>query len=336
MEKLFINKKVWNTFDEEETTNYIDKVFNHYRTHGFPYFRQDNAFRDHEFKKLMNYNGDILLDGDTFKQTMHGLSLAWSYMPHSWEVRCNDKLTTIEAFNDDDMFRKVIAKRIRMGDNMSDNGIRKMLKMYSGVQSVSNFRPTVACELYQQFLPDGGKVLDMSSGFGGRLLGAIKANVDYTGYEPSTKTHDGLGEMIRDYGRSDRNYSIIKDGSENINFNNHFDFAFTSPPYFNTEKYSEEGTQSYLKYPTKELWTNGFWYDTIKNTYNALKADSYMAINIANVPSYKDLEDVTKQLCIDMGFVYIKEMRMALSNSNFRSRSSAFKYEPIFIFKKVN
>jgi hypothetical protein len=45
-------------------------------------------------------------------------------------------------------------------------------------------------------------VLDLSSGFGGRLLGALKSNkvISYTGIEPSTKTFKGLSELYRDFG----------------------------------------------------------------------------------------------------------------------------------------
>lgn len=240
-----INKKVWMKFTDSQMEDYIQKVFDHYRSHGFPYFSTDATFRQKEFNNLIKYNGDLITDG-IVKQTMHGLSLAWSYMPHSWEVQCNDKMTALDAFVDDDTFMRVIRKRIKMGDNMSDNGIRKMLKMFSGVQSVSNFRPTAAYALYRHFLPSGGRILDMSSGFGGRLLGAIKANHDceyrYTGFEPATKTFDGLESLRSDFG-GNMTIDIHNEGSEFIDIFDKIDFAFTSPPYFNTERYSDEPTQ---------------------------------------------------------------------------------------------
>ena len=39
------------------------------------------------------------------------------------------------------------------------------------------------------------------------------------------------------------------EGSENFVEKNNFDLCFTSPPYFDLERYSGEATQSYLKYP---------------------------------------------------------------------------------------
>ena len=34
---------------------------------------------------------------------MHGLSLAWSYFPHSFSIPCNNLLTPMQIFNDDEI-----------------------------------------------------------------------------------------------------------------------------------------------------------------------------------------------------------------------------------------
>lgn len=332
---LFINKKIWKEFSEEEHTKYINDVFNHYREHGFPYFPTDSTFRQKEFNKLISYDDSKLIEDGIIKQTMHGLSLAWSYMPHSWSVECNNLKTPLEVFNDDTAFKKVIEKRMKMGDNMSDNGIRKMLKMYSGTQSVSNFRPTAASAIYQKYTNTGNTVLDMSSGFGGRLLGAVKAGVNYIGYEPSTKTYDGLQQMKKDFCDSHINSIIHCCGSEDMELEKEtIDFAFTSPPYFDTEKYADEATQSYVKYPTKDEWISGFLLETFKRTHLALKPNKYMLINIANTKRFVDIEEHTIFTAEQAGFILEDTLRLALSNSNFKNRDSAFKYEPVFVFKK--
>ena len=131
---------------------------------------------------------------------------------------------------------------------ISDSGIRKMLKIYSGVQGVSNFRPTAAATIYDVFAKDG-VVWDMSGGWGGRLLGAIVSGVKrYIATEPSIETYKGLIELSDDYGR-DIDTWIYNMGSEDYQpHKNSLDLCFTSPPYFDLEKYSNEDTQSYIKY----------------------------------------------------------------------------------------
>lgn len=334
---LFVNKKVWQQFTEEETEKYIDDVFNHYRSAGFPYFPTDKAFRDREIIKMSGYDYRKCIDKENkiIKQAMHGLSLAWSFMPHSWEIQCGGKKTPYDVFHDDESLRGAIKKRMQMGDNMSDNGLRKTIKIYKGAQSVSNFRPTAAAALYKVFCPPNGTVLDMSCGYGGRLLGARLANVKYIGTDPCEKTMNGLKEMCDMYMK---NYDIELHqlGSEVfVPEENSIDFAFTSPPYFDWEAYSNEETQSYVKFDTKEAWVNGFLGGTFRNVHKGLKDNCFMAINIANTKTHPTLEEETVRVAEENGFKLVDEWKLSLSNPKMSSNKHAFKYEPIFIFEKI-
>ncbi len=335
-DKIFINKKIWNKFSEAEMESYIYSVFLYYRHNGFPYFKTDQVFRDNEFRKLNNYDFFNVINKDEkiIKQTMHGLSLAWSYMPHSWEVVCGNMKTPFEVFHNNELFKKVIQKRIKMGDNISDNGIRKMLKLFTGTQSVSNFRPTAAAAIYRLFCNENDTVWDISSGFGGRLLGASIAKVNYIGTDPSSLTFEGLEKINNDY-CSNINVDLLKIGSEDYKPTlNSLDFVFTSPPYFDWEKYSNEETQSFKKFSTKEEWINGYLIETFKNAFNGLKNNKYMAINIANTKNFKNLEEETLEAAKKAGFKYHDTWKLALSNPIMKNKKSSFKYEPIFIFKK--
>lgn len=337
MKEIFINKKTWKTFTEEEMNHYIEKVFNYYRKNGFPYFNSNKNFRDKEFLKTKKYDFKNVIDKEnkTIKQTMHGLSLAWSYMPHSWEIICGNKKTPFEVFHDDELFMKVIKKRIKMGDNISDNGIRKMLKLFTGTQSVSNFRPTAAAAIYSLFCKEGDTVWDFSSGFGGRLIGAELAQVNYIGTDPSTLTYNGLIELKNDYIKNIE-CEIHKKGSEVFKpKEKSIDFIFTSPPYFNWEKYSNEETQSYKKFSSKEEWINGYLFKTFCNCHYGLKDNSYMAINIANISIFKNLEDETINIAEKAGFKLVDTWKLALSNPSMINKECSFKYEPIYIFKKI-
>jgi len=334
--ELFINKKIWNEFSEQEMINYIDCVFNYYRKQGFPYFDNSVKNRDNEFNKLKKYDFTKVIDKENkiIKQTMHGLSLAWSYMPHSWGIVCGNMKTPYEIFNNDELLKKVIERRIKMGDNMSDNGLRKMLKIFTGTQSVSNFRPTAAAAIYHLFCQENDLVWDISSGFGGRLLGAEIANVNYIGTDPSTPTFEGLLEIKKEYIKSIKS-EIYCIGSEDfIPQKGTIDFVFSSPPYFNWEKYTNEDTQSFKKFPTKEEWLEGYLLKTFENCFIGLKDNGKMAINIANTKNFKDLEDKTIIMANKAGFFLSDTWKLALSNPKMKNKESSFKYEPIFIFTK--
>ena len=214
---------------------------------------------------------------------------------------------------------------------ISDGGMRKQLRIFTGTQSVSNFRPTSAYGIYEYF--GGGVVYDMSSGYGGRLLGSFLSDKvkKYIGVDPCKKTYDGLINL-----KDDLNYKkseLYNIGSEDfIPDKNSLDLCFTSPPYFDTEKYSDEDTQSWKKYQTKNSWLNDFLFTTVKNCIYGLKTDGHLAINISNVKSYTDLEfDFIYMMNQFDELKYIDKLFYTLSAIN----KGGFKYEPIFIFQKI-
>lgn len=332
-EEIFVNEKHWREMSETQLENFTQLIFNYYREHGFPYYPTDKESRDKDFQKLINYNRSNLFEDGVFKQTMHGLGLAWSYFPHAFNVRCGNMMTPYEAFNDDLIFKKVIRKRLQMGTYISDSGIRKMLKIFTGVQGVSNFRPTAAAAIYDAFAKNG-VVWDMSGGWGGRLLGAIISSVDtYIATEPSRETFEGLMEIVEDFGQS-INIQINCKGSEDfVPDRKSLDICFTSPPYFDLEKYSNEDTQSYIKFNTKEIWIEGFLRPTFENCYYGLKDDGVMLINIADIRD-NELEANMVKVAEEVGFKLVKKLKLALSNINLRDKAKKFKYEPIYLFIK--
>lgn len=336
-EEIFVNESHWRNMSEVELNNFKMRIFQYYRENGFPYYDTSPESRMREFDKLKSYDFSNLIDEEgVVKQTMHGLGLAWSYFPESFNVKCGNKISPLEAFNNDEIFMKIIEKRLKMGTYMSDSGIRKMIKMYTGVQGVSNFRPTAAAAIYNRYAPNG-VVWDMSGGWGGRLLGAIVGGVDtYIATEPSIKTFKGLVELATDF-EGEMSHHIDTSGSENFKPDkNSLDLCFTSPPYFDLEKYSDEPTQSYIKYNNKQIWIDGFLCQTFENCYHSLKNGKYMLINIAD-PKGKgnvSLEEETINTALKVGFKYEGYLKLQLSNPMSKNRLGAFKYEPIFKFKK--
>lgn len=337
---IFINKNIWKEFSEEQMENYVNEVFIYYRERGFPFFSTDEEYRGSEYFKTSHYclNNDVY-DEETksFKQTMHGLGLCWSYFPHSFAVKCNNKLSPIEAFNNDEVFLKVIKRRIKMGDNISDNGIRKMIKIFTNVQGVSNFRPTAAASIYKYAAKLLEKetidVWDMSGGYGGRLLGAKCSNVvnTYICTDPCKDTFNSLKRFSDDLGgKWSKNIHMC--GSEDFITENKVDLCFTSPPYFDTEKYSDEDTQSYKKFDSKDKWLKGFLEKTIDNCFQSLKDDGLLMLNIANIPNYKTLEEDFLAIMNDKKeWEILTTQYLALSSLN---KENKYKYEPIYVFKK--
>lgn len=337
---LHIKHEYWKDMSEEELEFFITQIFQYYRNvRRFPFYSLNLEERYKEFNKLLEYDYRNVLDGKVIKQTMHGLALAWSYFPHSWNVPCRNMKTPMEVYKDDDLFRKAIRRRLKRGVYITDGGIRKGLKSYTGVQAVSNFRPTAAGAIYEHFAGDG-VVWDMSAGFGGRLIGALTSErvKTYIGTDPSTKTYNGLKKIMKDYRMMyqsfheyDKEVRLFKLGSENyLPDENSLDLCFTSPPYFDTEKYSKEKTQSYIKFPTRNDWFNGFLDRTIANCIHGLKRNGYLIINISKVVSYPELEqDMLTIFNLEPKLELVEKLDYLLSSL----QKGGYKSEPVYVFR---
>lgn len=152
----------------------------------------------------------------------------------------------------------------------------------------SNFRPMNAKAIYERFTPEGGTIYDFCCGFGGRMLGALSSNKNfkYVGTDPNTETmyhlHQ-LGEYVEQVTGREDSYELHCCGSEEfIGPANSVDFAFSSPPYFDLEVYSDEPTQCYNKFPKLDEWLEGYVRQTIKNIGHMLKPGCCYAVNIAD------------------------------------------------------
>jgi len=345
--------------DEEELNSNIDMIYEYWKKRGFPYYATDKQYREAQFKTLQSTDFKGLLTQDkVIKPNQTGLSLAWSYMPHSFGIRCGKMRTPMEIYENEEHFKKGIKKLLTgsffgkqsvdtlmpIASNLdgeiteispeskhkSESVMRSLLRRYTGTQCVSNFRPTAAACLYSHFAHPGAMVWDMSMGYGGRILGAIISDINYVGTDPAELTFKGLKEIKKDFGRENRHYFLNKCGSETfVPKENTLDFAFTSPPYFNWEQYGDEAGQSFNQYSGNEEWNNGFLRTTIQNAYIGLKKGKYMGLNVANIKSHKTFEDDTVRIAVEEGFTHTDTYKLQLS-----SQESGAKYEPIFIFKK--
>lgn len=333
--------------DSKELMDYVDVVFKYYRKHGFPHFRLTMAEKNAILQHLRDIHPTSIWDGDVLRRNNYGYNLCNSYHLHMQSIqshRGNNSIcaSPMDIFNDDEKLKKAIYKSITINKNADDGSIRCALK-WANAKRVSNFRPTAAMAIYDRFLPgDGGVVYDPSMGYGGRILGAMscKKVLKYIGTEPYTKTFMGLKNFVSEFNFQNRT-QLIQDGSENSNKyikNNSVDLVFTSPPYFNCEIYADDDSQSWVKYPDKKSWINGFAKDTMTNCKNMLKKNGYIIINIANVITYKDLEkDFVKMATEDVGLVLLDTLKLELASISVVSsggKNMDMKWEPVFVFQK--
>ena len=172
---------------------------------------------------------------------------------------------------------------------------------FGGARMPMDFPANKARELIEEF--GGGRILDPCHGWGGRLCGALMADVPlYVGVDPSAEAHRGL-ERERDaflpYCPNSQ-VEIIQAPFEDADLGGRvFDIAITSPPYFDVEQYHGED-QAHVRYGNYELWVAGFYYELIRKTYEALRPGGVFILQVGS-QSYPLLED-GKRIAAEVGF----------------------------------
>jgi SAM-dependent methyltransferase len=222
--------------------------------------------------------------------------------------------------------------------------LRTALELVTG-ENVTNFKAQNAKAIAEHLCPVlWGNVYDYSCGYGGRLLGIGSSNFKYKyiGVEPNTETVNYLNYLndIIDEATGVRG-TIIQSVSEQYQPDD-IDLAFSSPPYFNLEKYSNEETQCMVQFKTEDEWFEGYVAPTMENIKRGLNDDGIFATNIADYKSYdrKEPYEVVQrwiQTAEKVGFKYDGVIKMMLNTrpgvGNDRKEGRE-KWEGVYVFRK--
>lgn len=225
-------------------------------------------------------------------------------------------------------------------DKVDSSTLRTCLALRKYV--ASQFKPTVAKAIYERF--KSVDVLDFSAGWGDRLCGfyASKSTRSYIGIDPNGAVHEGYKRQINFYEQWEhKETELIKLPAEDAFIpEGSVDTVFTSPPYYNLERYCEEDTQSFKRYKKLDEWLDGFLYRALDMSYKALKKGGYLCINISDVysghrvnhicdPMNRYLKKRKMEYC---GVIGIKMAKRP--NSKAAGIENAAFVEPIWIWRK--
>jgi hypothetical protein len=156
-----------------------------------------------------------------------------------------------------------------------------------GTYIATQFKPIVAKTIYN--MTDAKTVLDTSMGWGDRLAGFYASNAThYIGCDPNPYTFDIYSQMIGEFNKlaPGKTTQIYRCGAEDLPWDTikNVDCAFTSPPYFSTEKYNEGGQfeedQSWAKFNEYERWRDEFYLPVALNSFNTLSENGFLMVNI--------------------------------------------------------
>ena len=235
-------------------------------------------------------------------------------------------------------------------DNEVSNVESALRNSFSWCRKVANFPPKEARNIYFRYNDIAGRkinCLDTSMGFGSRMSAVLLSGHNYCGFDPNKK----LFIQLKKYKHFLQENNII-DETQRCGLYNHgseiyrpelkqlFDVAFTSPPYFNLEKYSNDDGASTANYNNYNKWVEEFVVPTVNNTCKYLKHGGYAMINIKNLSKketcfddfFKAFEDID---CME----YIETFDLTIIKKQYGKQYNNIKgeiknSEPIMVFRK--
>lgn len=220
----------------------------------------------------------------------------------------------------------------------------------SWVRKVANFPCKTARDIYTRYATEGQVLncLDTSCGFGSRMSAVLLSGHNYCGFDPNEE----LMKQLKSYQKFLKENNVISNeqrcglycqGSEihRPELDGLFDVAFTSPPYFNLEKYSNDNSESTKNYNNYSVWVKNFVYPTVQNIYHYLKIGGYAMINIKNINKKETCyDDFFKAFQSISGFEYVETFDMEIIKKQYgmqynNQKGNIENKEPIMCFRKV-
>jgi SAM-dependent methyltransferase len=340
---LSLKGKEWQPLRRSERDRLVEECFVYWRKRGFPYYSLTDQEIEMEYFRVASAHKENILLKDEIRVSMAGVRLANLFHPQMWSVRVGSARTALESFNDDGKLRKLIVRSLNVWPDryaVNESNVRQMLKTFSHTSCISNFRPTVAKAIYESYSSDGDMILDFSAGYGGRLLGCLPLDRTYLGVDPCAEQIKGLRAMLRKLrpiinpkSRVKLMQACAEDYLPKIATGS-VALVFSSPPYFDNERYSNEPSQSYLRYPTYGEWLKHFLRPVIWHSARVLRPGGHMVINVSNVNGYKLTDDVMRLSHNKVALVATLKLRLINKPFLRGHEGKAYKHEPIFVFRK--
>jgi hypothetical protein len=285
----------------------VDLAFRFWRRRGFPYYDLSPSEIEAEYRRILVFDSQRIFVRNALRGPSLGLSLANYFHPAMWSVRVSRYRCPMDVFEDDALLRSAIRRAFRIWPtrySANASCLRRMLKTFSSSASVSNFKPLIAKAVIEKYSETGDTVLDFCAGYGGRLLGSLTLPRTYVGIEPCREQVAGLRRMIRAISRFTPpacNATILEGCAENTLKkvpSCSIGLVFSSPPYFDWEKYARHSTQSFVRYKTYSEWLQNFLSPVIAETCRVLRKKGHLVLNVTNGrrnPSREEVDSLGEQ-----------------------------------------
>lgn len=247
---------------------------------------------------------------------------------------------------------KLVEELEKKNKPLNFRNLNEMIYRKSG--QCTNYKLTYLLGVLKHFKPK--RWLDMSAGWGDRLISAIIYGIDrYVGVDPNDCLHTNEGKYPSGYNgiietlvpkKLRQNFTVINGKAEGIDYlelKEKFDFIFTSPPFFTFELYDEsekgKSKQSVALYNSIDRWLNEFLFVTADKAWEVLEEGGHYLLYIedkgytANGEKYPFIDKLKEHMSEKKGCLYKRIMYQVFQDDRFPK--NPFKYHTVFVWQKV-
>jgi hypothetical protein len=246
--------------------------------------------------------------------------------------------------------------------HIGDSTFRSAFRI--GTYTATQFKPSVAKALYEKH--NAINVLDTSCGWGDRLAGfyATPGTKLYVGCDPNPEVFQTYKQQCLEYERMLGVVANLVEGpdyficrgtktvevwnlpSEDMDWTKYaglFDFYFTSPPYFETERYSDSNSagQSWVRYPDFQSWKHNFFFRVNRAVWSTLADGGYMMLNIIDPRTGSKrmplCDDMVDDILTYGGSNYLGKIGMRMQarpHAIVGTPKNSIFVEPVWVFRK--
>jgi 16S rRNA G966 N2-methylase RsmD len=226
--------------------------------------------------------GNNVVDYFTFKERLHTKG--------KYNANFFDFISNIEEFKKKKFIQNMLEYYDKVKNkNKTKNKYIVWKETYNiCISAINIFRPIFAMEIYDKY--NSERVLDFCAGWGGRAIGACALNIKkYIGIEINSSLKEPYQEMQNFLKNvSSTEIEMIFDNALSVDYSLlEYDTAFTSPPYYFLEKYSNN-----TEYESKKDMNEKFYKPLFEITYKHLKNGGYYILNIN--------KEIYESVCIEL------------------------------------
>lgn len=278
----------------------------------------------------LKFNGDyyILLDEPS---EYPDLELFSDYFNEQCRVECvfsSSKMSTKSYFRNN--LPNIINYLEKKGDDVNIKNMREAI-WNIGPKECSTFKPKLIKFFIELF--NARRILDISSGWGDRLIGVMASDIDcYHGFDPNPCLHQGYRKMIDFFSdirvNKDAEFIIKELPFEKAELqNSYYDLVMTSPPYFDMEIYDNNSINQSTKDQSEASWFHNYLKVWINICHRALKPGAVIALNINQYRHQNYIYWMLKEMEKNNKWNYLG----VISHSNIKKKNP----QPTFVWRKI-